>query len=319
MKFLSLTILLVAATASKAVAQNCNVKSMEYIVQGQEHRFGKDGNQVALNPAIVVQQICDQAPAGQCKTTCNQAGAALIASGARGFSGAADPQKDVLNAQAADTFNAANGKRTNIAAAFLAAAGGNGGGAAQPAAAGGVNAAGNCNTETMDYIVQGTQHRFGKDGRQVALNPAIVVQQICNRATQGQCKTTCEQAGAALIASGVTGFSGGADPQRDNLNARAADTFNAANGKRTNIAAAFPGGAAAPAVASLVGSIPPPPALNLAPAALVEDSATVDTVTVEAAVNMLEDVIALLDSDDEDATANAANMLEQVIALLNTV
>ncbi|KAI8843142.1 hypothetical protein BC829DRAFT_297170 [Chytridium lagenaria] len=107
------------ATAPAAAAGQCaDVRKMDFVVQGREHRFGIDNTQVALNPAIVVQQICDRAN-GQCKDICNAAGAALVATGVKGFtSDAADPARDLLNAQAADTFNKALGNPTNVAGKF---------------------------------------------------------------------------------------------------------------------------------------------------------------------------------------------------------
>ncbi|KAJ3115681.1 hypothetical protein HDU96_000229 [Phlyctochytrium bullatum] len=101
-----------------------------------------------------------------------------------------------------------------------------------PAAKGGAAPAGGCASQgvrRMTFTVQGSESRFGIEGQQVALNPAIVVQQICDRA-QGQCQQLCRDEGAKLVASGVRGFSGAPDAARAATNEAAANAFNAALG-----------------------------------------------------------------------------------------
>ncbi|KAI8843144.1 hypothetical protein BC829DRAFT_420117 [Chytridium lagenaria] len=185
------------ATAPAAAAGQCaDVRKMDFVVNGREHRFGIDGTQVALNPAIVVQQICDRAN-GQCKDICIAAGATLVATGVKGFSGdVADPARDLLNAQAADTFNKALGNPTNVAGKFAGATTGSDAAAVQ------------CTGPKMQFIEKGTESRFGFNGNQVALNPGVVVGQICTNLVKGDgCKAKCEAAGATLVASGARGFS----------------------------------------------------------------------------------------------------------------
>ncbi|KAJ3111791.1 hypothetical protein HDU96_005339 [Phlyctochytrium bullatum] len=203
------------------------IPTIDFIVNGNEHRFGFNGQQVALNPGVVVGQVCGRGGEA-CRAPCEQAGAALVASGARGFSGGNDPAKDLFNAQQADIFNAALGNPTNVAGKFQAAAAGAGNNNGAGNGGNGGNG-GSCKAQgvrTMEYIIRGQEHRFGVDGNQVALNPAIVVQQICDRA-QGECQTRCRAAGDRLIAKGVRGFSGGQDAAKDAANKAAADAFNA--------------------------------------------------------------------------------------------
>ncbi|KAJ3111792.1 hypothetical protein HDU96_005340 [Phlyctochytrium bullatum] len=214
------------------------------------------GQASALNTAIVGNFICDRL-ADQCRADAGVVAACRAAQGnlQRGGRNLDAAQLQAVG-QAADQFNAAIGARTNFAAQLAGGAGAakakgnnnnnnnNGGGQKNQgqqkkqannqggAAKAGANkgaAGGGCAAQgvrPMNYIIQGQEHRFGVDGRQVALNPAIVVQQICDRA-QGDCKNRCEAAGARLVAKGVRGFSGGQDAAKDAANAAAAAAFNA--------------------------------------------------------------------------------------------
>lgn len=101
-----------AGVGAGASAQNCNAKTLEVIVQGQEHRFGFDGRQVALGIQIPIQNICQQVDAS-CADTCAQA--AQAAEGVRGFSGPPNPAQLKAMGEAADAFNAALGNPTNFA------------------------------------------------------------------------------------------------------------------------------------------------------------------------------------------------------------
>jgi hypothetical protein len=201
----------------------CNAKPLEVIVQGREHRFGFDGRQVALNPAIPMQNIC-QGVAASCTATCNAAKAEAEATGIKGFSG--DFNLDQLRrmGQLADTFNAKLGNTTNFRNVQAPGGGGGGGGA------GGVT---QCTQTVIQVIVKGKEHRFGFDNRQVALNPAIPMTTLCQRLS-GSCQQTCNTAKAAAEASGIKGFSGNFDAFKLSQMGKAADAFNAALGNTTN-------------------------------------------------------------------------------------
>jgi hypothetical protein len=93
-----------------------------------------------------------------------------------------------------------------------------------------------CNGKALQVIVKGKEHRFGFDNRQVALNPAIPMQNICQGVAAG-CRATCDAAKAAAEATGVRGFSGDPNPTRLRLMGRLADTFNRALGITTNFEA----------------------------------------------------------------------------------
>jgi hypothetical protein len=194
----------------------CNAKALEVIVQGREHRFGFDGRQVALNPAIPMQNICQRVSAS-CASTCATAKATAEATGIKGFTGDLDLAQLRRMGELADAFNAALGLVTN----FRAVGGGNpGGGAVQ------------CNAKVLQVVVKGREHRFGFDGRQVALNPAIPMQNICQQVASG-CASTCATAKAAAEATGIKGFTGELDAARLRQMGRLADTFNASLGNRS--------------------------------------------------------------------------------------
>ncbi|KAJ3178842.1 hypothetical protein HDU85_005035 [Gaertneriomyces sp. JEL0708] len=104
-----------AAPAPPVNAAQCNYQEMEVSEQGSERRFGKGGQQVALNPAIVAQQICDQGRGdnnADCQAKCTEATAAIVASGVRGGG-----DLKVMG-KAADDFNRALGKNTNFEGQF---------------------------------------------------------------------------------------------------------------------------------------------------------------------------------------------------------
>jgi hypothetical protein len=201
----------------------CQAKVLEVIVKGRENRFGLDGQQVALDPGIPTQRICQRVLAA-CQDTCNSARARAQASGVRGFQ---DPDPARLHQMGvlADEFNAALGNTTHFSDLGTEV---NGGGAA-----GGGGGAVVCNAKALEVSVKGKEHRFGFDGRQVALNPAIPIQNICQRVSAG-CQATCASAGAAAAATGVKGFSGNDDPVRLRQMGVLADTFNAALGNKTD-------------------------------------------------------------------------------------
>ncbi|KAJ3090182.1 hypothetical protein HDU96_003509, partial [Phlyctochytrium bullatum] len=141
MKFLPLALFTLAASVSAAprrsdqnggsagIAQGeCSmVRKMNFIVRGNEARFGADNNQIALNPGVVVDQLCMNVPNQKCKDACFKAGQELLAKNLKGFSNEPDNGRSLKNAQATDAFNAALGNPTNNAANF-AGNGGNTGG-----------------------------------------------------------------------------------------------------------------------------------------------------------------------------------------------
>ena len=90
-----------------------------------------------------------------------------------------------------------------------------------------------CNAKLLQVLIKGKEHRFGFDGRQVALNPAIPIQNICQRVSAG-CQATCATATAAAVATGIKGFSGNPDPAKLRLMGVLADSFNAALGNSSN-------------------------------------------------------------------------------------
>ncbi|KAJ3098244.1 hypothetical protein HDU97_004166 [Phlyctochytrium planicorne] len=223
----------------------CNFQTLEVISTGRENRFGLGGQQVALNPAIPTQRICDRASQGTCKDACTAAKAAVDASGVKGIS--SDNAAEVAQrlsemAKVADQFNAALGNKSNFVAKFTGAgaAGAGGAGAAKGGkkggkkggnvggGGGGAAAGGSCNFKKLQAIKQGVENRFGFDGRQVALNPAIPAQNICDSA-QGNCKTACLKAKDNIAASGIKGFQDNNNPKNLKLAdlQKAADKFNA--------------------------------------------------------------------------------------------
>jgi hypothetical protein len=199
-------------------ANECNATPLEVIVKGRENRFGLNGQQVALNPAIPIDRIC-QRVADSCKADCATAKQEAVSSGVTGFQDS-DPVRLRQMGILADTFNATFGIDTSFGDLGADAPGGGGGGAVQ------------CNAKALQVIVQGREHRFGFDNRQVALNPAIPMQNICQRVSAG-CTTTCNAAKAAAEATGIKGFTGDLDVAKLRLMGRLADGFNAALGNRS--------------------------------------------------------------------------------------
>jgi hypothetical protein len=197
----------------------CNASALEVIVKGRENRFGLDGQQVALNPAIPIDRIC-QRVTNECKAACASAKDVAVQSGVKGFQDE-DPVKLRQMGVLADTFNASLGIETDFSEL----------GADEPGGGGAVA----CNAKPLEVIVQGKEHRFGFDGRQVALNPSIPMQNICQRVSAG-CATTCAAAKATAEATGIKGFSGDLDLGKLRLMGELADAFNAALGLVTDFA-----------------------------------------------------------------------------------
>jgi hypothetical protein len=191
----------------------CNAKPLEVIVRGRENRFGLDGQQVALNPAIPIDRICQRVNSA-CRDQCATAKAEAVASGVKGFQ---DPDPVRLRQMGilADTFNAALGLDTNFSDL----------GADEPTGGGPVV----CNAQLLQVIVKGREHRFGFDNRQVALNPAIPMQNICQKVS-ASCTATCNTAKAAAEATGIRGFTGNFDPVKVRQMGKLADDFNKALG-----------------------------------------------------------------------------------------
>jgi hypothetical protein len=190
----------------------CPATPLEVIVKGRENRFGLNGQQVALNPSIPIERVCN-ALQGPCRDTCLGAKARAEATGVRGFQDS-DPVRLRQMGVLADDFNRALGIRTRFRDL--------GADADAPAAQ-------ICNAKLLQVIVQGKEHRFGFDGRQVALNPAIPIQNIC-QGVNATCKPRCAAAEAAAIASGVRGFSGAPDAAKLRQMGVLADQFNATLG-----------------------------------------------------------------------------------------
>lgn len=204
----------------------CKAKLLQVIVQGAEHRFGFDNRQVALNPAIPMANIC-QAVDPSCRGICEDARIDAIATGIKGFTGPDDARKLREMGELADDFNAALGNESNFGSVEVPAGGGNAGGAPPPVA---------CSAKTLQVIVKGREYRFGFDNRQVALNPAIPIANICQGVNAG-CKATCESAKSQALASGIKGFTGNPDPAKLRLMGQLADAFNLALGNASNFTA----------------------------------------------------------------------------------
>jgi hypothetical protein len=208
---------------------SCGAKVLEVIVKGRENRFGLDGQQVALDPGIPMDRICMRV-VSSCQQTCASAKAKAQATGVRGFQDS-DPVRLRQMGILADNFNAALGNSSNFRALGAASNtppagvdGGGGGGAAGPVA---------CNAKLLQVVVKGKEHRFGFDGRQVALNPAIPIQNICQLVSSG-CQSTCAAAASAAAASGIRGFSGDDNAVQLRQMGVLADQFNAALGNQSN-------------------------------------------------------------------------------------
>jgi hypothetical protein len=202
-------------------ALSCQAPPLEVIVKGRENRFGLDGQQVALNPGIPIERICNNRVASACKQTCFAAKARAEATGVRGFQDS-DPARLHAMGVLADEFNAALGNVTHFSALGLDS----GGGGAEPA----------CNAKLLEVLVKGKEHRFGFDGRQVALNPAIPIDNICQKVASS-CQTRCATAKAAAVATGIKGFSGNDDAVKLRQMGTLADSFNKALGNASNFEA----------------------------------------------------------------------------------
>ncbi|KAJ3118543.1 hypothetical protein HK098_005911 [Nowakowskiella sp. JEL0407] len=203
--------------------------------------FGGQGS--ALNGGIVANFICDRL-ASDCKASAATVAACRAAqvnvNGKKGGAGLSADQQKALG-QVADTFNKAIGITTNFANSFGGTAGNgqqnnngnnkkqnngnkkqnngnnkkqnnqnnnannqnNGNGAA---------AGGSCSAQKLEVVVVGKEQRFGLNGQQVALNPIIPIERICNSfANNGNsaCKAKCDAAKAGAAATGVKGNSQG--------------------------------------------------------------------------------------------------------------
>jgi hypothetical protein len=222
----------------------CGAPVLQVIVRDKEHRFGFGNQQVALNPQIPIQNICQNGVKASCMAKCAQAEAAAVASNVKGFSGNNVPAQLRAMGQLADTFNAALGNTSDFAdhpidqdpganpntdpnASTTTSSGtaGQGGGGAV-----------SCNATVLEVIVQGPEHRFGFDGQQVALNPLIPIQNICQNRVSSSCTATCAQAEKDAAAEGVKGFSGADDPAQLRRMGDLADAFNRALGNATDFA-----------------------------------------------------------------------------------
>ncbi|KAJ3210760.1 hypothetical protein HDU67_005038 [Dinochytrium kinnereticum] len=310
--------------------QCSNVRQFGYIVQGNEHRFGfLPNSQVALNPAIVVDQICNPVPTGECKTLCQAAGAELIAKGVRGFSSAVpNVAKDIENAEAADAFNARLGNPSSIAATFRAGGAGannnqgqnnnnnnqnqgqnnnnnnqgqNNNGSptgscqaadAQITVAKGADPTGNRINEVR-AITTG-RDRFG--GQSSALNTGIVANFICDRLASdcGASQDIVSRCRAAQ--ANLRGLPN--NPQASDFAAlgRAADAFNAVLGLRTTFEQSLVAESGLNGGANLVATPPPPPPLAnvVAPGAGVNGN--VNTANLADAIRIIQEAIDLLDT-----------------------
>ncbi|KAJ3310222.1 hypothetical protein HDV04_005161 [Boothiomyces sp. JEL0838] len=106
--YTKLYLLALASSATAAIpAGGCNAEPLQVISQGRENRFGLGGQQVALNPAIPIQRICQKVnPA--CSQICTDATNAAVATGVKGFQDS-DPAKLAQMVKVANDFNAALG------------------------------------------------------------------------------------------------------------------------------------------------------------------------------------------------------------------
>jgi len=198
----------------------CQASPLQVIVVGRENRFGLNGQQVALNPSIPMDRIC-KAVVSSCESTCATAEAAAVATGVKGFQDS-DPVKLHQMGVLADTFNKALGIITTFSK--LGDTGTGTGGGTAPI---------QCNAKLLEVVVQGKEHRFGFDGRQVALNPAIPIQNICQQVS-ASCQTTCATATTAAVATGIKGFSGADNAAALRQMGVLADAFNAALGNTSD-------------------------------------------------------------------------------------
>lgn len=205
----------------------CQAIPLEVIVKGRENRFGLNGQQVALNPSIPMDRICNKV-VSSCKATCTAAEARAVAKGVTGFQDS-DPVRLRAMGKLADAFNLELGIVTTFGNLGADTPTGGGGGSGGGAVA--------CNAKVLQVVVKGKEHRFGFDNRQVALNPAIPIQNICQLVSSG-CATTCATAAGVVAASGIRGFSGNENDALLEDMGEVADAFNAALGNRSNFKAA---------------------------------------------------------------------------------
>jgi hypothetical protein len=203
-------------SAEQSGALVCTQTKLEVIVQGRENRFGLNGQQVALNASIPIDRICNSLQ-GTCRTTCTSAKAKAEATGIRGFQDP-DPVRLRQMGVLADDFNRAMGLRTRFRDL----------GADADAPASEI-----CTAKVLQVIVQGKEHRFGFDGRQVALNPLIPIDNICQRVNQ-TCQPLCAAARQAAAASGIRGFSGADDAAKLRAMGVLADQFNTTMGNSSD-------------------------------------------------------------------------------------
>lgn len=237
--------------SGSAVSQGtgpCDAPILQVIVKEKEHRFGVDDQQVALNPEIPIQNICQNGVLASCKTACFDAEAAAVATGVKGFSGSNVPAQLHAMGELADAFNRALGNTSDFADhpidqdpgvtnpntdpnAITSAAPPSDSGTtdASPAAVA-------CDAPVLQVIVKGQEHRFGVGDEQVALNPEIPIQNICQNGVAAGCKNVCFTAEAAAVASGVKGFSGSNVPAQLRAMGELADTFNRALGNASDFA-----------------------------------------------------------------------------------
>ena len=263
------------------VAVDCEAPVLQVIVTGDtdraEQRFGTDDVQVALNPNIPIENICQNRVADACKDRCRAAQAEVVASGVRGQSGALNEDNLRKMGEQADNFNRALGNDTDFAdnpifqdftdldanvddkGADDKAADDKGADdkaaddkAADDKAADDKSAddkgAANvdddevaCEAPVLEVIVSGTataaEQRFGVDGVQVALNPNIPIENICQNRVADACKDRCRAAQAEVVASGVRGQSGALNEDNLRKMGEQADNFNRALGNTSNFAA----------------------------------------------------------------------------------
>jgi hypothetical protein len=197
-------------------ANVCKATALQVIVQGRENRFGLNGQQVALNPAIPIDRICNSVVNNtNCKTICASAKATVVASGITGFQDA-DPVRLHQMGVVADKFN----KSFGIVSHFSDL----GSEVLDPA---------DCGAKQLQVVVRAKEHRFGFDGAQVALNPQIPMDNICQKLS-GSCKAACSAAEATAVATGVKGFSGADNAAALKLMGQLADKFNADMGSTSN-------------------------------------------------------------------------------------
>jgi hypothetical protein len=230
------------ANGESGAAVSCNAPVLQVIVSGRtesaEQRFGVDGNQVALNPNIPMENICQNRVASECRDRCRAAQAAVVASTVRGQSGALNRDNLRKMGEQADNFNRALGNATNFAASPIFKNFTDTGAAANNGADVGGRVA--CNAPLLQVIVSGStsraEQRFGVDGNQVALNPSIPINNICQNRVAAGCRDLCRAAQAEVAASGVRGQSGALNSDNLRKMGEQADNFNRAVGNTSKFA-----------------------------------------------------------------------------------